>query len=38
MFHLIFAWINGEVNNREAGDLRRHRINYDVTLMEREGR
>ena len=30
---LIFAWINGWVNNREAGDLRRHRAHYDVTLM-----
>ena len=27
------AWINGLVNNREAGDLRRHRIRYDVTVM-----
>ena len=26
-----FAWINGWVNNREAGDLRRHRVHYDVT-------
>ena len=26
-------WINGWVNNREAGDLRRHRAHYDVTLM-----
>ena len=25
MFSLIFAWINGYVNNGEAGDLRRHR-------------
>ena len=24
---------NGWVNNREAGDLRRHRDNYDVTVM-----
>ena len=24
---------NGLVNNREAGDLRRHRALYDVTLM-----
>ena len=29
MFSLIFAWINGWVNNREAGDLRRHRTHYD---------
>ena len=33
MFSLIFAWINGWVNNREAGDLRRHRAHYDVTVM-----
>ena len=25
--------INGWVNNREAGDLRRHRAHYDVTVM-----
>ena len=29
---LICAWINGWVNNREAGDLRRHSAHYDVTL------
>ena len=28
------AWINGWVNNREAGDLRRHRAHYDVILMD----
>ena len=33
MFSLICAWINGWVNNREAGDLRRHRANYDVIVM-----
>ena len=33
MFSLICAWINGWVNNREAGDLRRHRIHYDVSIM-----
>ena len=27
------AWINGYVNNREAGDLRRHRAHYDVTVI-----
>ena len=26
-------WINGWVNNREAGDLRRHRSHYDVIIM-----
>ena len=29
----ICAWINGWVNIREAGDLRRHCAHYDVTLM-----
>ena len=33
MFSLICAWINGWVNNREAGDLRRHCGHYDVTVM-----
>ena len=33
MFPLIYAWINGWVNNREAGDWRRHRGHYDVTVM-----
>ena len=33
MFSLICAWINGYVNIREAGDLRRHRAHYDVTVM-----
>ena len=33
MFSLICAWINGWVNNREAGDLRRHRARYDVIVM-----
>ena len=31
MLSLICAWINGWVNNREAGDLKRHRAPYDVT-------
>ena len=30
---LIRAWINGSVNNREAGDLRRHRAHYNVIVM-----
>ena len=34
MFSLICVWINDWVNNREAGDLRRHRAHYDVTIME----
>ena len=33
MFSLICAWISSWVNNPEAGDLRRHRANYDVTVM-----
>ena len=32
MFSLICVWINGWVNNREAGDWRRYRAHYDVTL------
>ena len=30
---LICTWIKGWVNNREAGDLRRHRAHFDVTIM-----
>ena len=30
---LICVWINGWINNREAGDLRRYRAHYDVTVM-----
>ena len=26
-------WINGWLSNREAGDLRRHRVHYDVNVM-----
>ena len=33
MFSLICVWINGWVNNGEAGDLRRYRAHYDVTVM-----
>ena len=33
-FSLICVWINGWVNNREAGDLRRNRGHYDVIVME----
>ena len=33
MFSLKCAWINGWVNNREAGDLRGHPTHYDVTVM-----
>ena len=33
-FSLNCARINGWVNNREAGDLRRHRAHYDVIVIE----
>ena len=33
MCPLIRAWINGWVNNGEAGDLQRHRAHYDVIVM-----
>ena len=33
MFSLIWTSTNGSVNNREAGDLRRHRAHYDVIVM-----
>ena len=33
MLSLICTWINVWVNNREAGDLRRYRAHYDVTVM-----
>ena len=33
MFSLICAWTNSWLNNREAGDLTRHRAHYDVTLI-----
>ena len=33
MFTLICVWINGCVNNREAGDLRRYCAHYGVTVM-----
>ena len=33
MFSLPCARINGWVDNRKAGDLRRHRVHYDVTVM-----
>ena len=35
IFSLIYVWINGWVNNREAGDLRRYRAHYDVIVMSR---
>ena len=33
MFSLICVWINGWVNNCEAGELMRHRAHHDVTVM-----
>ena len=33
MFSFICFWINGWVNNRKAGDLRRSRAHYDVIVM-----
>ena len=33
LFPLICAWTNGRTANRDAGDLRRHRAHYDVTLL-----
>ena len=37
MFSLICVWINGWVNNREAGDLSRHRGHYDVIIIIKHG-
>ena len=34
MYSLICASINGWVNNREAGDMRRHPAHYDVIVMQ----
>ena len=34
MFPLSASWTNGWVNNRDDGDLRRHRAHYDVIIME----
>ena len=33
MFPLICAWTNGLANHQEAGNLRRNRADYDVTVM-----
>ena len=33
MFSLICSWTNSWTNNEDAGDLRRHRAHYDVTVM-----
>ena len=34
IFSLIWALTNGWLSHRDAGDLRRHRAHYDVTVME----
>ena len=33
IFSLICVWTNGWANNGDAGNLRRHRVNYDLTVM-----
>ena len=33
LFSLICTWVKGWVNNREFGDLRRHRAHYDCFVM-----
>ena len=33
MFSLICAWTNRRANNRNAGNLKRHRAHYDVIVM-----
>ena len=32
-FDVLFYWVNGWINNREAGDLRRYRAHHDVIVM-----
>ena len=38
VFYLICAWTNSWSNTGDAGDLRRHRANHDVTVMLLESR
>ena len=33
MSSLMCVWINGWVNNREAGDMRRYPAHYDVIVI-----
>ena len=33
MLSLIFVWINGWVNNRKSGDLRRYHAYYDIIVV-----
>ena len=32
-FDVFCTWINAWVNDREAGDLRRHHAHYDIIVM-----
>ena len=32
-FDVFCAWINAWVNDREAGDLRRHHAHHDINVM-----
>ena len=32
-YFFVCAWTNGLASNRDAGDFRRHRVHYDVTVM-----
>ena len=34
MLSLVYAWINGRVNDRDADDLGRHCAHYDVIVMD----
>ena len=34
IFSLIFGWTNGWAHNRDAGDMRRHRVHYDATVID----
>ena len=34
MFSLIYTWTSGWANNGDASALRRHRANYDVTVIQ----
>ena len=38
MFSLICDWTNGWANNRDAGDMRRRRARYDITVMQCDNR
>ena len=36
IFSLICAWTNSWVNDRDAGDWRRHRAHYDITVTNKD--